>query len=51
MQIKKSKLGSGKIYLYNANQYCKSLSKILNRNILGLFGGKNNFKKGEFPFK
>ena len=51
IKIKKSKLGSGKIYLYSAKQYCNSLSKILNKNILGLFGSKKNFQKGEFPFK
>ena len=50
-KIKKSKLGSGEIYFYNANEYCLAIGKILNNNLLGLLGNEKIFQKGKFPYK
>lgn len=51
VKIKRSKLGSGEIYFYNAKEYCLAIGKILNNNLCGLLGNEKIFQKGKFPYK
>jgi len=50
IEIYKSKLGSGNLYLYDVNQYYDVVTKVLKENFLDTF--KNiRFKKNDYPYK
>lgn len=51
LKIYRSKLGSGFIYLYDANEYYDTVIKVLNNNFLNISKKNIGFKKNEYPYK